>query len=51
MSEMVINMAVANDAAERGVKDIQDYANVAMDGSSSSQPRIVKKYPSSSKIE
>ncbi len=32
MSDIVRNLAVVNDAAERGVKDIQDYANAAMDG-------------------
>lgn len=33
MKEIVTNLSVVNDAAERGVKDIQDYANVARDGS------------------
>ena len=28
----VSNVAVVNDAAERGVKDVQDFANAAMDG-------------------
>lgn len=39
MLEIVNNLAVVNDAAERGVKDIQDYANAARDGSS--RERIV----------
>ena len=34
MMLVVENLAVVNDAAERGVKDIQDYANAARDGSS-----------------
>lgn len=32
MREVLTNLAVVNDAAERGVKDIQDYANIARDG-------------------
>ena len=32
MLAVVKNVAVVNDAAERGVKDIQDYANAARDG-------------------
>lgn len=32
MSAIVKHIAVVNDAAERGIKDIQDYANVAQDG-------------------
>ena len=31
---VVERLSVVNDAAERGVKDIQDYANAAKDGSS-----------------
>ena len=41
MSEIVVNMAVVNDAAERGVKDIQEYANAAMDGSCREQIILV----------
>ena len=33
MSKFVQYLAVVNDAAERGVKDVQDYANAAGDGS------------------
>ena len=32
MREVLTNLAVVNDAAGRGVKDIQDYANIARDG-------------------
>ena len=32
MADVVKNMAVVNDAAERGVRDVQDYANSAGDG-------------------
>ena len=32
MREVVSHLAVVNDAAERGVKDIQDYDNVTRDG-------------------
>lgn len=31
MATIVSNIAVVNDAAERGVKDVQDFANTAMD--------------------
>ena len=34
MSYVIENLAVVNEAAEYGVKDIQDYANASMDGSS-----------------
>ena len=33
MSSIVTNIAVVNDAAERGIKDIQEYTNAAQDGS------------------
>ena len=33
MANIVKNIAVVNDAAERGVKDIQEYADAAQDGS------------------
>lgn len=33
MANIVRNIAVVNDAAERGIKDIQEYANAAQDGS------------------
>lgn len=32
MATVVHNLEVVNDAAERGVKDVQDYANTARDG-------------------
>lgn len=32
MKDILTNLAVVNDAAERGIKDITDYANVARDG-------------------
>ncbi len=32
MKEVVQNLAVVNDTAERGVKDVIDYANAARDG-------------------
>lgn len=32
MAKVVNDLAVVNDTAERGVKDIEDYANQAMDG-------------------
>ena len=41
MSNIVNNLSVVNDAAERGVKDIQDYANAARDGSCREQMVLV----------
>jgi len=32
MASIMSDLAVVNDAADRGVKDIQDYANAARDG-------------------
>ncbi len=32
MARQVSNLEVVNDSAERGIKDIQDYANSAQDG-------------------
>ena len=33
MQSVVMNIAVVNDAAERSVKDVQDFTNAAKDGS------------------
>ena len=41
MSNIFNNLSVVNDAAERGVKDIQDYANAARDGSCREQMVLV----------
>lgn len=32
MNDIVITISVVNDTAERGVKDIEDYANASRDG-------------------
>ena len=41
MCSIVCNIPVVNDAAERGVKDVQDYANSANDGAYRSKIVVV----------